>query len=112
MFLFRPYEKIVLNAKIKQKQEEEAAYVREVLKYRGEEELLEQFNNWEIPRFPINGKILKDAGVPAGKTYGRIIDKLKNLWIENNYQQNAEDLVKHIPDIIKQLDSNDKNKQA
>lgn len=61
----QPYEKLVLNTNIKQKDAIE--YVREVLKYRGDEKLLEQFNNWEIPRFPVTGKVLKSAGVPPDR---------------------------------------------
>ncbi|KAI8424966.1 hypothetical protein MSG28_006870 [Choristoneura fumiferana] len=97
-----PYEKLVLNTKIKQK--DAVDYVREVLKYRGEEKLLEEFNKWELPRFPMSGKILKDNGVPPGKMYGPIISKLKDIWIDNNYIQTAEDLAKLLPGIIAEID--------
>ncbi|KAI5631155.1 poly A polymerase head domain-containing protein [Phthorimaea operculella] len=99
-----PYEKLVLNTKIKQKDAIE--YVREVLKYRGDESLLEQFNKWEVPRFPVGGKTLKDNGVPAGKMYGKIISKLKETWIDNEYKQSADDLVKLIPNIIEEEEKN------
>lgn len=103
MFLyFRPYEKLVLNTKIKQKDAME--YVKELLKYRGDE-LLNQFNEWEVPRFPISGKMLKDAGVPPGKMYGPIINKLKDIWIENEYKQLAGELIKHIPSIIEEFEN-------
>ncbi|XP_026314649.1 CCA tRNA nucleotidyltransferase 1, mitochondrial [Hyposmocoma kahamanoa] len=95
-----PYEMLVLNSKIKQKDAIE--YVREVLKYRGDEMLLEKLNKWEVPRFPVGGKILKDKGVPPGKMYGPIINKLKKIWIENEYKDTADDLVKHIPNILEE----------
>lgn len=91
---------LVLNSKIKQKDAVE--YVREILKYRGDEALLKQFNKWEVPRFPVGGKILKDNGVPPGKMYGPIISKLKKIWIESEYKHTADDLVKHIPNILKE----------
>lgn len=72
----------------------------EVLKYKGDEIILEHFKKWQIPKFPINGKVLKDAGVSPGKMYGPIINKLKNIWFENEYEQTAEDLVKFIPEIV------------
>ncbi|KAG6455496.1 hypothetical protein O3G_MSEX009225 [Manduca sexta] len=97
----QPYEKLVLNTKIKQK--DAVDYVREVLKYRGEEALIEQFNKWEIPKFPINGKVMMNAKVPPGKMYGPIINKLKDIWIESDYQQTADDLVKLIPGIIDEI---------
>lgn len=90
-----------MNTKIKQK--DAVDYVKEVLKYRGDEKLLNEFNNWEIPKFPVNGKILKENGVPPGKMYGPIISKLKDLWIENNYKHTTEDLVKIIPSVIEEF---------
>ncbi|XP_026745361.1 CCA tRNA nucleotidyltransferase 1, mitochondrial-like [Trichoplusia ni] len=99
-----PYEKLVLNTKIKQKDAIE--YVREVLKYRGDENLLEQFNKWEVPRFPISGKMLKEAGVPPGRMYGPIISKIKEMWIDNEYKQSEAELVKIIPNIIEEFSNN------
>ncbi|CAH0594295.1 unnamed protein product [Chrysodeixis includens] len=99
-----PYEKLVLNTKIKQRDAIE--YVKEVLKYRGDENLLEQFNKWEVPRFPISGKMLKDAGVPPGRMYGPIISKIKDMWIDNEYKQSEEELVKIIPNLIEEFGNN------
>lgn len=93
-----------MNTKIKQKDAIE--YVKEVLKYRGDEKLLEEFNNWQVPRFPVSGKMLKDAGVPPGKMYGPIISSLKDMWIENEYKQTGDDLVKHIPNILENFENN------
>lgn len=106
-FLFsRPYEKLVLNSKIKQKDAIE--YVKEVLKYRGDK-LFDQFNEWVVPRFPISGKVLKEAGVPPGKMYGPIISKIKDIWIESNYKLSEAELVQHIPGIIEEFDKNKLN---
>ncbi|CAH0400537.1 unnamed protein product [Chilo suppressalis] len=102
-----PYEKLVLNTKIKQ--QNAIDYVKEVLKYKGEETLLKQFSNWKIPQFPVSGKILKENGVPPGKMYGPIIMKLKNIWIESEYKQTAEDLIKILPDIIQEVHKNKNN---
>lgn len=88
----------MLYAKIKQKDAVE--YVREVLKYNGNEALLDQFNKWDVPRFPIGGKELKENGVPTGKMYGRIIEKLKAIWIDSEYKQTSGDLIKQIPNIL------------
>ncbi|CAK1550497.1 unnamed protein product [Leptosia nina] len=93
-----PYEKLILNSKIKQKNSVE--YVLELLKYRGDETLLKLIRKWEIPQFPVTGKTLKENGVPPGKMYGKIIEKLKNIWIENEYKQTCEDLVKLIPSFM------------
>ncbi|XP_013184983.2 CCA tRNA nucleotidyltransferase 1, mitochondrial isoform X2 [Amyelois transitella] len=105
-----PYEKLVLNTKMKQKDAVE--YVKEVLKYRGDKNLLEQFNKWNIPKFPVSGKDLKENNVPPGKMYGLIISKLKEMWVENEYKQTSGDLVKFIPTIIEELDKQKKIKQV
>lgn len=97
-----------MNTRLKQKDAIE--YVRELLKYRGDENLLQQFNNWEVPRFPINGKILKEAGVPPGKMYGSIINKLKDIWIDSEYKQSTDDLVKHIPNIMEEFEKHKRMK--
>lgn len=101
-----PYEKLVLNTRYKQKDAIE--YVRELLKYRGDENLLNQFNSWDVPKFPINGKILKEAGVPPGKMYGSIINKLKDIWIDNEYKTTSNDLVKQIPSIMEEIENQKK----
>ncbi|XP_068619123.1 CCA tRNA nucleotidyltransferase 1, mitochondrial isoform X2 [Battus philenor] len=103
-----PYEKLVLNTKMKQKNAIE--YTHELLKYKGDENLLELFNKWEVPQFPVGGKILKDNGVPPGKMYGPIINKLKEIWIDNEYKQSADDLVKLIPNVIEEFANKNKTK--
>ncbi|XP_063831304.1 CCA tRNA nucleotidyltransferase 1, mitochondrial [Ostrinia nubilalis] len=100
------YEKLVLNTKIKQ--QNAVQYVQELLKYKGEQDLLKKFMNWEIPRFPMNGQILKQNGVPPGKMYGPIISKLKDIWINNEYKQTSEDLAKFIPGIIEECNKQKK----
>jgi len=42
--------------------------VCEVLKYRGASALLCEFEQWTVPRFPLNGNILKEKGVPGENT--------------------------------------------
>ncbi|GBP24287.1 CCA tRNA nucleotidyltransferase 1, mitochondrial [Eumeta japonica] len=96
-----PYEKLVLNSKVKQKDAVE--YVTELLKYKGDEKLLNDFTNWVIPKFPITGRTLKENGVPPGSLYGQVINILKDIWIESEYKETEESLIKHIPDIVQNL---------
>ncbi|KAG7297902.1 hypothetical protein JYU34_018657 [Plutella xylostella] len=98
-----PYEKLVINASMKK--DIAVEYVREVLKYRGDEKLLDQFNKWDMPKFPIGGKELKDNGVPPGKMYGKIIARLREMWIENEYKQTSSDLVKLIPIVLEEFEN-------
>ncbi|XP_037876230.1 CCA tRNA nucleotidyltransferase 1, mitochondrial isoform X2 [Bombyx mori] len=98
----KPYESLILNTSMKQKVAIE--YVREVLKYRGDEELLKRLDNWEIPRFPVSGKTLKECGVPVGKMYGRIINKLRDAWIDSEYKMTEKDLMSYLPNIIEEFE--------
>nr|CAD7438592.1 unnamed protein product [Timema bartmani] len=59
----RPYQMLVLTSKVKVS--DTRKWVEEVFKYRGNTELLQQFMEWEIPKFPVSGHTLKENGVPA-----------------------------------------------
>jgi hypothetical protein len=59
----RPYQLLVVNSKGKTRDMKE--WVCEVLKYRGDGALLNEFEQWNVPRFPLNGYMLKERGVPG-----------------------------------------------
>jgi tRNA nucleotidyltransferase (CCA-adding enzyme) len=63
----RPYQLLVVNSKGKPSDTKE--WVCEVLKYRGDRTLLNEFEQWNVPRFPLNGYMLNEKGVP-GKITG------------------------------------------
>lgn len=81
-------------------------YVTEVIKYNGDEILLKEFKNWIIPKFPLNGKILKENGLPPGRLFTPVITKLKEFWIANDYKCSTEDLIKLLPSIIEECQTN------
>jgi hypothetical protein len=66
----RPYQLLTVNSKVKTLDTKK--WVCEVLKYRGDGTLLNEFEQWNVPRFPLNGYMLKEKGVP-----GEITDSLK-----------------------------------
>lgn len=61
--VIRPYQLLVVNSKGKTHDTKE--WVCEVLKYRGDRTLLKEFEQWSVPRFPLNGYMLKEKGVPG-----------------------------------------------
>ena len=63
MLVGRPYQLLVVNSKGRTGDTKE--WVCEVLKYRGSSALLSEFEQWTVPRFPLNGNILKEKGVPG-----------------------------------------------
>ena len=76
-------------------------YTLEVLKYRGEKELLERLREWEIPRFPVSGKDLIAAGVPKGRGFGEYLERLKERWMESDFEMSGEDLLRMVPELLK-----------
>jgi hypothetical protein len=63
VLLSRPYQLLVVNSKGKTGDTKE--WVCEVLKYKGSSVLLSEFEQWNVPRFPLNGNMLKEKGVPG-----------------------------------------------
>lgn len=59
-------------------------------------------------RFPISGNMLKQH-VKKGKMMGIVIKELKNIWLDKNFEMNAEELLHEVPRIISELE--DKNSE-
>ncbi|PSN35875.1 hypothetical protein C0J52_14861 [Blattella germanica] len=98
----RPYQLLVVNCKTKISDTRE--WVRELLKYRGNIELLKEFDNWIMPRFPLNGNILiKEHGVPGGKSLGPVLNALKKKWVESDFQLSSDELLKSLPEILEEV---------
>ncbi|KAJ9601542.1 hypothetical protein L9F63_000285 [Diploptera punctata] len=97
----QPYQLLIVNSKGKTSDTRE--WVREVLKYRGDFALLKQFDQWILPRFPINGNILKENGVPGGKILGPVMNALKHRWVENDFQLSSEELLKFLPEVLDEI---------
>ncbi|XP_049827625.1 CCA tRNA nucleotidyltransferase 1, mitochondrial [Schistocerca gregaria] len=97
----RPYQALVIDSKYKAPDSRD--YVREVLKYRGDHQLLAEFDSWELPRFPLNGNMLREKGVPGGKIIGLVMKQLKEIWIESDFNMSPEDLLTQIPAIANRL---------
>lgn len=66
------------------------AYIIELLKVI-DEELVDLFSSWSIklPIFPIDGYRLKKEGI-SGKLTGVVLEKLREVWFENNFNLSEE----------------------
>jgi hypothetical protein len=78
-------------------------YVGELLKFHCKEDLYHKLKAWEIPKFPVDGKMLKDSGCPSGKIMGTVISKLKEHWVNDEFKTKPEELMKHLPKIFEEL---------
>lgn len=48
-------------------------------------EIYRQLSEFEVPNFPIDGKILGDMGVKSGPKMGKILQSLETIWLENDF---------------------------
>jgi hypothetical protein len=94
---FRKYQKLLLLTKAKQTVMRE--YIIELLKYENDEELLNSFKNWEVPKFyHIAIPMLNRNGANLPKFYAMIINELKTIWAEHDFKLSIEEIEKLIPD--------------
>lgn len=77
-------------------------YTKELLRYRGAIEVLREFEQWTVPRFPINGNMLKDRGTEH-KLIGPVITELKRIWVEEDFQLTENQLLDRLPIILDEL---------
>ena len=99
------YQCLYIDAKIKP--EHVWKFVKEVMKYRGEYDLLNEWDKWDPPIFPVGGKHLVDAGLDSPcqrRMMSRILDKLKIQWKESNFTLTREQLMTQLLDVMEQLE--------
>lgn len=78
-------------------------YVEELLKFHGKWELHQKLSDWKVPKFPLDGNILKAHNCPTGRIMGTILGKLKEEWVKNEFKSTADDLVKQLPKVFEEL---------
>nr|XP_002738398.1 PREDICTED: CCA tRNA nucleotidyltransferase 1, mitochondrial-like [Saccoglossus kowalevskii] len=69
--------------------------VLELLKYKGNIQLYQDFQKWEIPKFPVSGKDLINMGIQPNKKFGRYMDRLREVWKNSDYTCTKESLLQH-----------------
>ncbi|XP_020489532.2 CCA tRNA nucleotidyltransferase 1, mitochondrial isoform X1 [Labrus bergylta] len=70
--------------------------VCELLKYQGEEKLLEELCRWSIPHFPVSGHDLRKIGVTTGKEIGATLQNLRDIWKKSRYQMDKDELLSYV----------------
>lgn len=100
-FFSRPFQQLCLQtiSSVKLKKE----YVLELLKYHGKRELYQQLLDWPIPQFPIKGNVLIANGAPKGPKLGVVLDRLKIIWSNNQYNMTQEQLLEHLPAVLEEI---------
>jgi len=68
----------------------------ELLKYLNLRPTLEKVVDWNPPRFPVHGEQVLLAGVPKGRSVGKVLSYLQQKWKESRYKLDAEELLEFI----------------
>ncbi|XP_070540776.1 CCA tRNA nucleotidyltransferase 1, mitochondrial-like [Ptychodera flava] len=87
----KPYKDMIIMGSVRDP--DTRSKVVELLKYKGEAEMLTEIKNWQMPKFPVSGKDLINMGIKPGKKFGRYIDRLRESWKESNYTSTKEELL-------------------
>lgn len=82
-------------------------YVLELLKYHGKWDLHDELKNWQIPRFPLSGTMLKQHNCPGGQKMGVVMSKLKEEWVKSHFESGADELLAHLPRILDEMQKSD-----
>ena len=77
--------------------------VLELLKYEGKIELIGTIAKWDIPKFPLTGTDLKQKGIKPGPTFGKILNNLKESWMESYYQLSKKELIDRIEESVQKI---------
>lgn len=75
----------------------------ELIKYKGDAELLKQYSSWKQPRFPITGSDLVNRDIQRGPVFAKTLTKLRDIWKESDFVKTRRELLKEIEDIAKQM---------
>ncbi|XP_016987747.1 CCA tRNA nucleotidyltransferase 1, mitochondrial [Drosophila rhopaloa] len=94
----RDYQKLCLKKYIQRD------YVEQLLKYSNKLELYNQLKSWVQPEFPIRGNTLAEHGLKKIRL-GLVLEELRLLWADSDFQLNDIDLLKKIPDILEKIPS-------
>ena len=70
--------------------------VLEALHYAGQHKMAEQVQGWCVPKFPVNGKDLKKAGIQPGPELGRLLRRLHEKWKESYFTLTKEELLAQV----------------
>ncbi|MEE6501949.1 hypothetical protein FKM82_004363, partial [Ascaphus truei] len=88
----KPYHDYVINSR----EPDAHSKICELLKYQGEERLLQEMDSWTLPRFPVSGHDLRGLGISSGKEIGQILQELRDQWKESRYQAGKEELLNSV----------------
>ncbi|XP_059485164.1 CCA tRNA nucleotidyltransferase 1, mitochondrial isoform X1 [Neocloeon triangulifer] len=98
----KPYQAIVAMSKDKTKDTKE--WTVQLLLHIGQSHMAKEIADWEVPRFPVNGHMIKDKVSDInGKQLGLISQELRKVWVDSDFKMDSDELVKLIPTIADEI---------
>ncbi|XP_024083576.1 CCA tRNA nucleotidyltransferase 1, mitochondrial isoform X2 [Cimex lectularius] len=94
---FHYYQEMVLKAS--GKSDKLSKQLIEFFKYKCNLDLLSELQCWQIPKFPVSGVDLKKEGVPHGKSVGKVLTDLRQIWIDSNFKYDKKTLLNNVPAV-------------
>ena len=73
--------------------------VMQLLHYCDRLEYVGQLKEWVVPKIPLTGKHLINAGIKPGSEIGRLLRLAKDKWKESYYAMNTEELIHYVNSI-------------
>lgn len=55
--------------------------------------IMSELLHWEVPVFPITGKLLIELGATPGKPMGELLSRMKRKWMKSNYTLTADEML-------------------
>jgi tRNA nucleotidyltransferase (CCA-adding enzyme) len=81
-------------------------YIEQLLMYKNERIILDEFEKWTPLKFPISGNMIRTHGINDGKKVGIIMRKLVEYWADDDFKTSTEELLNLIPKVENELSSN------
>jgi hypothetical protein len=73
-------------------------------RYRGEDELAAEIEAWSVPKFPVGGADLLEAGCPKGKLMSVVMGKLREKWKAADFLASRDNLLADMSTLLDEID--------
>lgn len=98
-FPLKPYQDILVSVPRKTS-EELRIQVIELMYYHGKEELVKEMSDWKVSEFPVNGNDLKQFNIKPGPDFGKILNRLREIWKESYFVLSQEELLAKVENLL------------
>ena len=88
----KPYQELFIRSQ-PERREESRDNVAELLLYIGRPEMAEEMKRWPEPKFPVSGGDLKSLGMKPGPMFKKVLEQLKEQWIDLDFKPSKEELL-------------------